>query len=183
MKLSELHQWFFEVVGILVPGATALLLVLTFALNPSYFGSQLPTPVSLSTVLQPFASQLLSAVFLFAVTFAAGHLTQQLSVYLLQLHARVFRLSHQNLITEVFSNEAVKQFLVPQKSLLDTSLVHLTPNDYFMMIYPDLAGKTKRETFISISAFCGAMAIVTLIGLLLFGVSSVATHPGWSTDT
>lgn len=31
------------------------------------------------------------------------------------------------------------------------------------MAYPDMAPKTKRDTFIAISAFCGSLAVVSLL--------------------
>jgi hypothetical protein len=173
MDFKELRQWFFEVVGILIPGGIGIFLALAFASDPTAFGLKHPIAEYYVRILQPFSSQLLNYSLVFSVTFASGHFIQQLSVYLLRLHAQMFGLRHQNLIDQVFGSDVVRNYLVPPESTLSATGVHLTANDYFMMVYPDLAGKTKRETFISIAAFCGAMAVVTLSGACLLVVSRV----------
>ena len=163
----EIRQFFFEIIGILIPGAMAVLALLFFALSPSDFGFQFPDPKAIETLLQPFGSQVINGLFLVGILFVAGHLVQQLSVYLLQLHASTFRTRRRNLISEVFGQPEVQHFILPPESSFVAKSAVLTPNDYFMMIYPDLAPRTKRETFVSISGFCGSMAVVTILSVTL----------------
>ena len=172
MDLKELRQWFFEVIGILVPGAISLLLGLAFGHDPAAFGLSYPSGLYYVKALQPFSSDFLNIGLLLGLSYAVGHIVQQLSVYLLQMHSRFFASTRHSFIQQVFDSEAIRNFLIPQESQLESS-IDLKANDYFMMVYPDLAQKTKRETFISISGFCGAMAVVSLAGVLFLGVAKV----------
>lgn len=173
MDFADLRQWFFDIVGILVPGLSGTVVAVAFALEPKNFGTQFINAEAFATALQPFSSQILNASLLFAAAFISGHLIQQISVYLLQFYERFDKMPRADLTKEVFNSREVRQYLMPQESALKTSGVSLNHRDYFMMVYPDVATKTKRETFISICGFSGAMAVVTLVTVALLGVSSL----------
>jgi hypothetical protein len=178
MNLSEIRQWFFEVVGILIPGFAAVVIIAAFGIEPGDFGIRLPSPHDLIGLLGPPQSRVPNVTMLAVLAFIVGHLVQQLSVYLLRLHARAFRVRQRSLIPEVFGSTAVQEFLLPSASKFDPSEAGLTPNDYFMMVYPDVAPKTKRDTFVALAGFSGAMALVTLLTVALIvtaGIIRLAT--------
>jgi hypothetical protein len=44
-----------------------------------------------------------------------------------------------------------------------------------MMVYPDVAPQTKRDTFVTIANFCGGMAVVMILSACLGMYSALAT--------
>jgi hypothetical protein len=178
MKLSDLRAWLFELIAVVIPGAFALMIV-TAASKISPFD-----PKAMVTRIQdicfPFGQQWLNAGFFFSVTFTIGHMVQQLSVYLLQQYGKSRKAPYRNCIDDIFGLPSVREYLLPEASGLQVDQLPLSNNDFFMMAYPDIAPKTKRDTFIAISAFCGSLAVVSL----LFAVATAlyCLRLFWSTD-
>jgi hypothetical protein len=166
VDLKEVRQWFYEIVGILIPGGISAFIVLLWAHDPTRFVSALPDLGAIEKTILPFGSGWLNAGLIVSACYSAGHLVQQLAIYLMEWHSRLFRLKQHNSIAETFKNTLIRTKAAPFAALANLGL-SLEPNDLFMMIYPDFAPKTKRDTFIGAAAFCGAMAVVTMLFVLL----------------
>jgi hypothetical protein len=174
MKASDFRQWLFEIVAILLPGGIVLVIIAQFAAEPQAFILRIRDLQYVSQFPKPFDSALANTVAYLGLGFVAGHIVQQIAVYLMKIYTRIFRLSHRNLIDQIFSSPQIREYLIPSRSGLDCSGLGLKNYDYFMMIYPDMSPHTKRDTFIAISGFCGSMAVVTILLVLLIAASSVA---------
>lgn len=173
-----MRQWFYEIVGILIPGGISVFIIVLWAHDPSRFVSEFPDLAAIEKAILPFGSGWLNAGLIVSACYSAGHLVQQLAIYLMGWHSRLFKLKHRNSIVETFKNTLVRTKAAPFAALENLGL-SLEPDDLFMMIYPDFAPKTKRDTFIGAAAFCGAMAVVTVLFILLSlaaGMFAVFNH-------
>jgi len=164
MKLSDLRTWLFELIALVVPGAFALCLVFACFFD-AHIGFRELTG-QLHAVFCPFKENWLNVGLFFSITFTTGHLVQHLSVYALKYYAHYRKAPYRNCIDDIFSLASVREFLLPPETGLDIKAMPLSNNDVFMMTYPDTAPKTKRDTFIAISGFCGAMGVVSLLSIV-----------------
>ena len=174
MELKNLRDWIFELIAILLPGGFAFILVSVFIINPIDFIVNNPNWKHLDEVILPFTSQTLNIFFLISVSFVTGHLIQQISNYPVGAYLRVFRIKKKNFIAQVFALNEVRQYLIPPSSGFPVNELDLKEEDFFMMVYPDVAPHTKRDTFVTIANFCGGMATVSILLAVFVAYSGFA---------
>lgn len=161
MELKSLRDWLFEVLAILLPGSLAVVVVVVFAMDPNRFIMNPADFQKIEQVLLPFGSQALDIIFFLSISFIVGHLVQQITNPLLSFYAKILRIKRRNRINSVFEIEEIRKYLLPKDSEISDTMGSI---DYFLMVYPDIAPKTKRDTFITVADFCGGVvSLLTMI--------------------
>jgi len=151
MDLKNLRDWLFEVIAILLPGSIAFAIVIIFIFDPTGFIIRIVDFQQIEGVLLPFESQAVNIIFFFSISFILGHFIQQITNPLLNFYIKILGIKRRYMTNIVFESKEIQKFLLPKEVEFNGSLNSF---DYYLMVYTDVAPKTNRNTYISISDFC-----------------------------